>query len=186
MALRFSSAKVEKLIGLPTTVKPNQYYLVEFSNSIQLYLSDSKGNLWPLINSGTTNGANINKIIDYIVNQLEIGSVYENSGALTKVTFTLPDIATASNNEEYSFATIDSRLRVVSTGGARIYMGDVFTGIDGAIESGALGSFVCLRAIAGNWVARYLTGQWDLLSLNELVYNGDPLVYNGTPLNYYG
>jgi hypothetical protein len=186
MALRFSSSKVEKLLGIPTDIQSNQYYLVESSGFIQLYLSDSKGNLWPLIGTGITNGANINKTADYIISQLEFGSVYEINGATGQVNFMLPDIANVTDNEEYSFAVTESTgMLVAASGGAVIYMGDIATGANGAIESAAEGSFVNLRAIAGNWVARYLTGQWDLLDYSALTYDGAYLTYDGNQLYYY-
>lgn len=180
MAQRFASSKIEKLIGLPTDVKPNQYYLTEFSGYIQLWLSDTKGNLWPLINTGVSNNANINKIAYYVINQLEFGSVYENFGATTKVEIVLPNIADVSDNEEYSFAITDlDGIRILAWGGAKIYLGDEDSLVDGAVESVSVGSFLCLRAVAGNWIARYLTGEWNITDLSLLTHEGVPVTYNG-------
>lgn len=180
MALRFASAKVEKLTGIPTDVKPNQYYLTESGGYIQLWLSDSKSNLWPLINSGTGNGANVNKVDYYVIGHLEFDTVYEIEGSASMVEFLLPDISNASDNEEFSFAVTDEDgIRILAYGGAKIYVGDESSQVDGAIESINVGSFICLRAIAGNWIARYATGEWDITNLSLLTYNGQPVTYNG-------
>lgn len=158
MALTFSDVKIEKLLGLPKEAIPNRFYLVETGGTTEFYLSDSKGNLH-LLNEGYHRELNINIVSDYNVLATDDRMVFNNIGAGQTVIFYLPII---EDNLEFSFFVHTDDMRISATGGETMYLGDAPVASNEVLTSTYTGSFICIRAINGMWVARYMTGQWDI------------------------
>lgn len=167
-SLTFSDIKIEKLLSLPDNPVANRFYLVETGGTTKLYLSDSKSNLH-LLNTGFVAEKNVNKTDDYSIDTIENRTVFNDAGATKSITFYLPCIV---DEQEFSFSVLESTVRVATTCAEQLYLGDVLIDTNEIIESSYPGSFVIFRAIEGKWVARYVTGQWDVLVIN-FVDGGD-------------
>lgn len=163
-SLRFSDVKIEKLLGLPTVTNPNQFYLIETNGTIEFYLSDSNGNLH-LLNSGFVEDRNLNKILDYAISTTDKNAVFNEKNASGVVTFYLP---CATDGLEFAFSVHEGGIRVSAPCIEEMYVGTAVVATNEIIESTYIGSFIRLRAIEGIWVARYLTGQWDILLIDYI------------------
>lgn len=163
-ALTFSDVKIEKQLGIPEIVVPNRFYLIETGGTVRFYLSDSKGTLH-LLNEGYIKDINVNKTSDYSVEIVDENTVFHTINSGNPVMFYLPP---PEENFQLSFFTHNDIVRVSTTGPEQVYLGDVLVDINEAIESAYPGSFICLRAIDGYWVARYLTGQWDVVTIEYI------------------
>lgn len=87
--MKFSSVKIERLLGVPTNPQPNQFYLVEYAGQTEFYLSNSKGELF-LLNS--TAGGGMDQLSDDLTPELggdlELAG-YDVIGTLDNSTFIL-------------------------------------------------------------------------------------------------
>lgn len=164
VAQTFSDVKIEKLLDFPSETLHNRFYLIETGGTVRFYLSDSKGNLH-LLNEGYSKDINITKTTDYNVLVEEDKAVFSNTGASGDVTFYLPIL---QEELEFSFHVRANTVRVSAVGAEPLYVGDELVASNQVIESAYVGSFICFRAIEGNWVARYLTGQWDVVTIDYI------------------
>lgn len=177
----FNGVKIEKLLGMPTTTQPNQFYLIEGADvPTQLYLSDSDGVLH-LLNEGFIAGLNINQTVSITLDDTGLNNVYYSIGAAGTVTITLPE---AIDGLEYSFAVLsETGLTISVPPDTDVYIGDQLVDSCAVISSTVKGSFLCLRAVGSTWIARYLTGQWNITaSSGALLFNGDSLLFLGDTL----
>jgi hypothetical protein len=168
--MRYSGIVINKLLGLPDNPEPSQFYLVETGGITRLYLSDSKANLIPLSID------ELNIVIDDATALLAADqhNVYNNKHATSEIPALLP---TPNKGLEYEFVVLDTNGLVAgSADGSTIYLG---TNSGNYATSNAVGSFLRLRAIDGVWIAREITGDWNLVDGNIISYEGIPITAFG-------
>jgi hypothetical protein len=169
--MRYSGIVINKLLGMPSNPQPSQFYLIETGGTTRLYLSDSKANLIPL---GSFDELNLALTDATELADADEHNVYNNKGATTEIPILLP---VPEKNLEYEFVVLDVNGIVVgSLAGEDIYLGN--TSAD-YVTSDEIGSFLRLRAINGTWVAREITGLWNL-------GDGDIISYGGVPITSFG
>jgi hypothetical protein len=173
----FNGVKIEKLLGLPVSTRPNQFYLIETKDgAVEFYLSDSTGTLH-LLNEGFTGEIDVNVKDSIGVFPVDDTNVFNNDGATVEVALALPLDA---DGLEFSFVVLDNSGIVVGLPpGESGYLGDTPIPSGGTVNSTSIGSFLCLRSLEGKWVARYMTGVWNTSDLQLITFNGIPVTFMG-------
>jgi hypothetical protein len=101
----FNGVKIEKLLGLPVSTRPNQFYLIETKDgAVEFYLSDSTGTLH-LLNEGFTGEIDVNVKDSIGVFPVDDTNVFNNDGATVEVALALPLDA---DGLEFSFVVLDN------------------------------------------------------------------------------
>lgn len=150
----FSGTKIEKLVSYPTTVLPNQFYLVEEPNGVtKFYLSDTSSTLHLLNESFHINF--IDTTGDIILTPLDDGLIIVDNSVGGIKTVELPFI---ENNIEFEFWVVyGNGIILNSQYGESIR----YSTIDSAsLQSTDAISTLRIKGLGSSWVARFGTGTW--------------------------
>lgn len=174
--MRFSGVKIEKLLGMPTTILPNQFYLIETGGGTRFYISDTKSKLHLLNESPSTIYDGPTGTI--ILLSTDSGSIITDDNIPSVKNVYLPE---ALDGVEFEFW-------VVYGNGLRLYTNDgvelikIGTAHQDKLKSVTDGSALRLYSYNGHWLARSLVGDWETEEI--VMYLGDTVTYLGDTVTY--